>query len=93
MANEHEIYQELGRVQGKLETTLDSCKRAHSRIDTVEKDIDAAKENIRREFDTFKHSIFEKYTEFAKVQARHTVVVGLVCSIIAVVVAKVIGGH
>ncbi len=94
MSVEHEnsLYTQIGRLDGKLESVISSNSRAHTRIEELDKKISLSSDGCKKELSEFKTSVFGQFTEFSKIQARHTVIVGIISSVIAAIMAKIIGG-
>lgn len=89
---ENEIWNKLGLHEGRLESAERTISRAHSRIDEAATEAKAESAAQNKAFDDFKMLILEKFTKYAEVQARHTVIVGIACSVITVIVVKFLGG-
>lgn len=103
MDQDAQMHQQLGKIEGKLDALISTVSRAHSRVDAIEKEVSAAqaaavkdlgdfKEKNSIEMTAFKTETLKQFTKFAEVQARHTVIVGIVSTVIAVVVANIVGG-
>lgn len=74
------LHQQLGRIEGKLDSLNTTISRAHRRIDDLEKDVKRLTGSVNQEVSQIK-----------QVQAKHAVAVGGAASLLGAACAWIIG--